>query len=271
MLHHKDVGMLMGWLLWANLAIAAQWQVLPDKGRVFSPLLADPREATVRLGYMKDTETHAEIGLGGDWGLLAADGLQGQRLTLSARALMTSRFEFGSGAFDLVNIDYIGGVALGYGQNNTHCELSLYHQSSHLGDEMMIPPAGRSAIRYHYEALRFLVDHTPCQGLRLYAGPSVRLRSVPESLERHWGLQVGWEWRHAYRSIPFYVAMDVQWRQFDHWQRDMTSQIGLLLGGKRQNPHRKRMFLEFHDGLSTMGQFYRESEHYVLAGLGVDW
>ncbi len=254
-----------------QLALGAQWEGLPDEPRAFAPVLADPREAVNRLAYLRDSQPYAELGLGGDIGLVAASFENDDRLTLSGRLLAVSRFESGSGAFDLLNTDYFIGAALGYQHHQTGMELSLLHQSSHLGDEMMYPPARRNMIRYHYEALRLLVDH-PLGPLRLYAGGAVRIQSEPESLQGHWGLQVGAEWTgELFRKVPYYLAIDAQWRELEEWEQDLNMQAGLFLGGQKGGKHRKRLFVEIHDGLSTMGQFYQEPEDYTVLGFAMDW
>ena len=271
MRHKMDccVVMVIGIIGLGSQVWGAEWEFLPERGRAFLPLLADPREAVVRLGYMREGDTFAELGLGGDLGLLSVASQQGT-LTLSGRALVNSRFEFGSGAFDLINTDYIGAAALGYEQDRWQWELCFYHQSSHLGDEMMIPPARRSAIRYNHESLRFLLAHEFWDCLRLYTGPSIRIHSVPESFDSHWSIQLGSEWSRHIGHIPIYLATDIQWRELDQWQRDWTTQIGFFLGYRDKNVHRKRVFLEYHDGLSTMGQYYNDNESYTMIGFSMD-
>lgn len=266
----RNIGWLLGGMLLAGVSWGAQWEGWPDEARAFDPLRADPREAGVRLAYLRNHQPYAELGLGGDVGLIAANFDNEDRLTLSGRLLAASRFESGSGAFDLLNIDYIGGFALGYARADTGLELSVFHQSSHLGDEMMYPPARRSMIRYHYEALRLLADHTLWQHLRLYGGGAVRLQSEPEYLDGHWGLQAGCEWTGQCWGIEYYAALDAQWREMDAWEQDLTGQMGVFVGAEKGGTHHKRLFVEYHDGLSTMGQFYLEKEHYMVIGFAMD-
>ena len=55
--------------LWENL------ELFSDKGRVFEPLLADPREAQFRMGFLRETkanETNWDLVFGGDLGLARA-------------------------------------------------------------------------------------------------------------------------------------------------------------------------------------------------------
>lgn len=240
-----------------------------DRRRAFRPLRADPREAALRLGILYDnhSDTMFDFGIGGDLGLYRRDVYDGN-LTLSGRGQIVSRFQFNSESFDLLNTDFIGGAALGWARGEHEMELYFYHVSSHLGDEKL-DFGERDRVNYARESLRFLYSRQ-LGPWRLYGGPTVTLSGDDVATENRVTLQLGTEVDFMLWEVPMYAGLDLQGRQTNDFRPNVTTVLGLKLG----NPAERdpvRLYLEFFDGYSNMGQYFDERERYIMGGLGYDF
>lgn len=241
-----------------------------DEARVFAPLEADPREARMQVGFMgecaREHSGFLDVQFGGDLGIVRKHW-RNQQFSLSVRGLMTSRFDACRENFPQYNTDFIGGLAAGYRYDRHALELLVYHQSSHLGDEIL-DWGERARIDYAREALRLLWGYDLFENFRVYAGAGVNVRADPQDLEGRLTLQTGAEYRFHVRGVPLYAAVDLQLREETDWSANVTSQVGVELGdpGLRLIK-RPKLFIEHFVGDSPMGQFWDENEQHVMLGL----
>jgi len=248
-----------------------QWGWFSDGGRQFAPLRADPREAAFHLGFMQNDngETYEDVAMGGDLGILHVNLASGAKMSLTMRGLLTARFDVYSNSFDLLNADFLGGPALGYQNGIWSWEAFAYHQSSHLGDEVL-EDGGRRRIDYGREVVRFLGAHS-WESLRLYAGPSYVLHSLPKSSQGDWTLQAGLEYSFSLWDQPCFAATDIQSRQENDWNLNLTARVGVDLGNPQLTQNRQYIFLELFQGYSNMGQYYDTWERYAMIGIGYNF
>jgi hypothetical protein len=137
---------------------SARGPALPESGwfpvhELFQPLLADPKQPRFFVEYQRvsfDTfavpaEVRAReinaafVGLGGDFGLWARrlpGNCSGAQVNVFGGVL--SAFNLDTRSSDLINSDFIGGVAVMWRQDSLSARLRLLHQSSHLGDELLL-------------------------------------------------------------------------------------------------------------------------------------
>jgi hypothetical protein len=248
-------------------APVGRWEFWPDRGRVFDLIKADPREAYFRFGLMsREGEIFEDVNLGGDMGLLYHRISDDERLSLTARGLFTARFDVHSESFDLQNNDFIGGLALGYQRGPDSFELYLYHQSSHLGDEVT-ERGDRHRIDYARETVRLLWSRT-WDNFRFYAGPSFNIHALPSDIEHRFTIQSGAEFDFPVLGRPMFIAADFQSRQEHDWSINSSLQIGMDLGNPVVTSNRQWLFAEFFSGHSNMGQFWDVWETYQLIGVG---
>lgn len=242
-----------------------------DKGRVFAPLLADPREAQFRLGFLdnNDSDILWDFVFGADVALARTREADGADTSLTVRGLMAPRFEFGTDSFNLLNTDFVGGLAYGRALGDNAWEVFVYHQSSHLGDEE-VETGARERIDYSHESVRFLMSRK-YNGLRLYGGPTYTPRANPDAVERTFVAQGGAEYRFAAGRQPMYAALDLQSREENDWAVNAALQVGVELGDPAKVAKRQRVFLELFTGHSVMGQFFNETESYALVGVGYNF
>jgi len=243
------------------------WEWFPDTGRAFPVLKADPRAAMFRFGFLyeKNGDWLEDASIGGDLGFLSKEYENQDRISLTARGLFTARFDFASESFDLQNMDFIGGVALGYNADPFACEFYIYHQSSHLGDEIL-DRQERSRIDYARETIRLMGSYE-YKKIRFYGGPSFTFHAEPESIQNKFLFQAGFERPFSLWGRPMYAALDLQSRQEHDWSVNVSAQIGFGLGNAQKKMNRQWVFLEIYDGYSNMGQFYDLRDRYGLIGV----
>jgi len=249
----------------------SEWLAFPDEPRAFRPLLADQREAQIRVGFMygRHGRKFADLGFGGDIGLARKDISPTSAMTLSVRGLMTARFDTCASSFPQQNTDYFGGFAFGRRFGNDAYEVYLFHQSAHLGDEVL-DSGERRRINYGREAVRVLWSRD-YGDLRIYAGPTANMTASESFLRGKTALQAGGEYRFRRWGRLMYAALDVQAKEDTNWRPGVTGQLGVHLDDGPTMRRNVRVFLELYSGYSHMGQFWRVYESFVMLGIGYNW
>jgi hypothetical protein len=144
----------------------------------------------------------------------------------------------------------------------------LFHQSSHLGDEFLLS-SRIDRVNLSYEGLGLLLSrYLIGDALRLYAGGSVLLHRDPGTLERgavQYGIEVYSPWRLAPGIRPV-AALDLQNREQNGWATDLSLRAGLQFESLQLLGRTLQVVVEYFDGHSPNGQFYRDRINYI--GLG---
>jgi hypothetical protein len=184
---------------------------------------------------------------------------------------VASRFQFNSGSFDLWAVDLRGGGAYGLQFGNTALEAFVYHESSHLGDEML-ESGRRERIDSSVNGLRLTISEKWKPWLRTYGGLSVQPWAEPSELESA-GLHAGLEFTGLPPWKRGYAAVDAEFWDWRDWSPDVTAQVGLCIGPRNRGKalEAARVFLEIHSGRVMLGQFYDETETYFAVGIGTSW
>jgi hypothetical protein len=250
--------------------VVGEWQWFSGKRRAFAPMLADPEETVTHLGYMFDENSGklADFGIGGDIVILNFAPDEDSLLTFSIRGLLTGRLDGSLDSNPIVDSDYIGGLAVGYETGPWEFEAYFYHESSHLGDEMITDYNVRR-IDYSKEVLRFLAARRFFDdSLRVYGGVSFIVNGTPNALDTTFEFQVGGEYTFDLWDIPMFAAVDLQTQQANNWYLNTNAQYGIFLN---RSVHRPRIYLEFYHGYSNMGQFWNEKETHGMIGFGYDF
>jgi len=249
------------------------WQALPE-GRVFPILLADPRSANFSVAYQRFFRTDvpklrnvAALSLGDDFNLVRYQDPEFGQLNLSVEPAIFSLFNLDDLSHDLVNADYRIGIPVEYRNGPWSLKLSVFHQSSHLGD-------GYASLLSHYlsyEALDLKVAGSLGDVL-VYAGGSRMVDRNPSTLKL-WSLQEGVQWISSASiisdSVAPLVAVDIQ----EHEQNDWRPSVCVRAGVEWVNPERPRrrlqFLLEYYRGYNPNGQYYNERANWLGVGLHV--
>jgi len=247
-----------------------QLGLLPG-GIIFKPLIADPRwphfSATWQH-YFGDPQfkDQAAVSFGESFALYRAK-LGPTFWEIGLHAGVFSIFDLNASSFDLVNADYMVGLPVSFRWEDLSMQLRVFHQSSHLGDEFLLRTR-TNRINLSYQSVDYKVSYDLLQLLRVYAGGGYLFGQDPSSL-RPWSVEYGLELTSPWPARPSrwrpIAAVDVQQRQENDWGADVSARAGIEIDGVLLT--RKLQFLlEYFDGHSPNGQFYKDRIQYF--GLG---
>jgi hypothetical protein len=231
-------------------------------GLIFDPLLADPRwphfGASIQR-YLDDP----------DFKDVAAVSF-GETIPMYRQAIPSfgRYFDMDAESHDLVNADYFAAFTGAYAQGPFELLARIYHQSSHLGDEFLLRTR-TNRINLSYEAVDLKLSyHLFERQLRLYAGGGYLFHQDPSNL-KPWSAQSGIEWKHRLGFMPnvtTVVAADVQLHEENSWSPGYSVRAGLQFDRARILGRRLLVMLEYFNGNSPNGQFYKNKIDYI--GLG---
>ncbi len=237
-------------------------------GDVFRPLTADPTEPRFFLSWLRverpqgDRRSVAAIGAGINFGLLRWPGEKiGEGWQLGIFGSVSSQFDMDAPADDLINSDYRLGMPLSYKRGDFSVRGRIFHQSSHLGDEVILNGSAPPRIDLSYEAAD-LVLARQIGNWRPYAGGSYTLRSSEDLKES--GLQAGVDY---VSDAPVIVGahlvggLDVQWRG-ETDGAGISAKIGLEFGRANSEQRGLTVLLEAYDGPAPFGQYQRNEITY---------
>jgi hypothetical protein len=238
------------------------WHLFPET-ELFDPLLADPRWPHFAAAYQNlpgddELSQAAAVSFGETIPLAGGPAPLEGRADLSLHAGVFSIFDLDSDSFDLVNSDFLVGLASSYRRRDFALMLRLAHQSSHLGDEYLLRDRVER-INLSFEELDLILSQDLPGGFRVYGGGSYLVHADPSDLDP-WGLQLGLEARSPEAwldgNLRPIAALDLQSREETDWDLDLSLRVGLQLERRRLFGQALQIFLEYYDGHSPNGQFF---------------
>jgi hypothetical protein len=242
-------------------------------GRLFDPLIADPRWPHFGASYQRylgDSELRnvGAVSLGESFSLYRGNVPLGGQWEVGLQAGVFSIFDLDGQSSDLVNADYFVALTGSYRLGDWQALARFFHQSSHLGDEFLLQNRVER-VNLSYEGLGLLLSRSVLdEAVRLYGGGSVLVRRDPASLDP-WAVQYGVElyspWRLA-RGIRPVAAVDLQNRQQNDWATDVSVRAGLQFEGVQVLGRKLQIVVEYFDGHSPNGQFYVDRINYIGIG-----
>jgi Protein of unknown function (DUF1207) len=247
-----------------------QLGLLPG-GIIFKPLIADPRwpHFSAAWHYYFDDPQFSNVGAVsfGESFALYRWKLGPTFWEIGLHAGVFSVFDLTSDSADLVNADYTVGLPLSFRYQDFSTMLRVFHQSSHLGDEFLLRTR-TNRINFSYQSVDLKASYEFGHLARLYAGGGYLFGQEPSSLDP-WSIQYGLElsspWPSRQSRWRPIAAVDVQQRQENSWTADVSARAGIEIDGVLLT--RKLQFLiEYFDGHSPNGQFYKDRVQYL--GLG---
>jgi hypothetical protein len=254
------------------------------RGDVFCPLLADPKGQRSFVSYLREKDDEGEhdvgsVGISDAFGLLRVGGAKaGNGFQISIAGSVFAQFDLDVSSYDLMNADYTIGLPITFRYNAFSGRLRLFHQSSHLGDELLLrednPDFRRENISFESAEALISLDGGP---LRVYGGGEFLLRRDPEDLERSL-LHGGIELRPAKRlvrfgsiaGVRFVAGGDVKASEQQDWKPALSLRTGFEFDRPRDtDPQGRRwgLLFEAYDGPSPYGQFFRRDVRYFGAGI----
>jgi hypothetical protein len=255
------------------MGITSQAETFPT-GDLFQPLIADPKQArffaTLRsFRSLEQQYTMAAVGFGETFGLYRYFGIrEGDGLQLSVVGALFAQFNLDSASANLINADYTIGIPATYRYADNSFRFRIYHQSSHLGDELLLGENPPERVNLSYEALEFIYSRE-WRGFRVYGGGEYLVHKEPSDLKplsAHWGIEYRGSTELVWGGRPI-AGMDIKNLAEHDWANDCSIKAGLEFGNPHPGQRRLHLMSEWYRGFDPHGQFYNNKVEYY--GLGV--
>lgn len=243
-------------------------------GDMFHPLIADPKQpqffiSMYQFSSANNQYTEASVGFGETFGLYRFFGIHnGDGIQLNLEGGLFAQFNMSSASHDLINADYMIGIPVTYRYDNNSVRLRIYHQSSHLGDELLLNPNPPERINLSFEAVEILYSRK-LYNWRIYGGGEYLLENEPSELKHqlaHWGVEYRGKKTLLWNG-RLVSGVDMKAFEEHNWSTDISIKTGLEFGQPNPGQRRLRVMLEWYKGFNPRGQFYINKVEYY--GLGV--
>ncbi|MGQ0643370.1 MAG: DUF1207 domain-containing protein [Gemmatimonadaceae bacterium] len=254
-------------------------------GNVFCPLVADPKAMRSFLSYQQEKksadsiESVGAVGISDIFGLARWGGnARSEGIQLSVEGAIFAQFDLGTTSYDLINADYLVGLPLTMRKGNVSARVNLYHQSSHLGDELLLRRNEIERENISFESLDMILS-VDLAALRLYGGGEYIFHRQPRDLQ-HYVAHGGAELRPAVALLRFgrigflrfLAAIDVKSSEEQDWEPSVSGRVGFEIDRPftGELPARSWSILfESYRGPSPYGQFFRQKIQYIGIGAHV--
>ena len=169
---------------------------------------------------------------------------------------------------DLLNADYTIGIPVTYRHGDHSIRVRIYHQSSHLGDELLLGANPPTRVNLSYESVEFIYSREWRQW-RVYGGGEYLFHREPSDLKpasAHFGVEYRASEPLLWNGRPV-AGVDLKKLEEHGWTIDTSVKAGLEFGHPNPGQRRLRVMAEWYKGLDTHGQFFINKVEYY--GLGV--
>jgi hypothetical protein len=255
------------------IGITGEGETFPT-GDLFLPLIADPKQPQffVSLNRFRSSGvlyTLASVGFGETFGLYRFFGSrEGDGLQLSVEGALFAQFNMDTPSYDLINADYTIGIPVTYRHGDNSLRFRIYHQSSHLGDELLLSANPPDRVNLSYEAIE-LIYSREWRGWRMYGGGEYLIHNEPADLKpmsAHWGIEYRYSRPLIFNGRPI-VGVDMKSLEEHNWAIDTSVKAGFEFGHPNPGQRRLRVMAEWYKGFDPHGQFYTNKVEYY--GMGV--
>jgi hypothetical protein len=172
----------------------------------------------------------------------------------------------------LIDADYYVGVPVTYVWDNWAIRLRGYHVSTHIGDEFLLNHPNFKRLNPSIEAFDLFVSNQFTRDIRLYGGigwiacQDDSYRVGPFYAEAGLELRLKELGYHDYCNrlygVPIY-AMHFRYNAIYKNHLDATYILGYEWGKFSGLRRKLRIFLEYHDGYETFGQFTKRPSRWL--------
>jgi hypothetical protein len=249
------------------------WQLLPN-GLMYKSYLAGNREPRFGAQFVRQRNGDCawDSTLGARFGLVRYGANnefwpQGWQLDLEGAAFPRLTLD---SERNLIACDFRAGMPLTMRQGPWEMKFGYYHYSSHIGDEYLIANPGFDRLNY--------VRETLILGLAFNVNPSLRLYGetgwafVAEGQAKPWEFQFGADFCSnkptGHRGAPFF-AINCHLHEEVDFSGNLTVQTGWMWRGT--SGHLFRIGMQYFNGMSDQGQFFRNFEEQIGGGIWYDF
>ncbi len=250
----------------------------PEKPPLFRPFMADPRQITASVGWRFNDDALTKniipvsyfdtVPLYRWCDIWPWHG----KLQIDIEGALWACFDPCTDSAPLMNADYYIGLPISYAIDCWSFRFRVYHISSHLGDEFLLNHPGYDRRNPSAEYTDLFASYEITPDIRLYGGLGYVIQ-YDESFRFNrfyveWGTELrlqGLGYRDSYNclyALPIF-GMHFRWRHDFKHHIDSTYVLGWEWGNLTGMRRRYRIFLEYHDGFSSEGQFCRKFTNYL--------
>jgi hypothetical protein len=253
---------------------------------IFRPLFADPRQPQFFMSHQKmrfrdlgRSINAGFVGAGETFGIWSSRSKTCDGLQLSVQGGIFAQFNLDGPSTDLINADYMVGLPISWRRGPFSIRARAYHQSSHLGDELLIHNPGllRQRINLSFEEVESIVswDHT---WFRIYGGGGYLVHREPD-LKRgklQWGVEIRRPespspvFRHAVKDLRIVPLVGADFKNIEHLGWNLNANI---VGGvefvRPGSSRRVRLLLNYYYGYNPYGQFFNQKIQLIGGGVYV--
>jgi Protein of unknown function (DUF1207) len=258
-------------------AVPAAVSTLPigflPAGHLFQPLLADPRWPHFSAAYRyyldnPDLTSVGAVSFGETIPLFRGNVSADSQWEAGIQAGVFALFQMDAPSKDLLNADYFAALYGVWRRGPFSLLGRIFHQSSHLGDELLLRTR-LERVNLTYEGVDLKLSHDLPWGFRVYGGGGYLFDQEPANL-KPWTAQGGVEFRSPWAFAAGYIrpvaAVDLQTREENKWTLDLSVRGGLQFENVRVLERNLQLLVEYFQGNSPDGQFYKRRVEYL--GLG---
>jgi hypothetical protein len=263
----------------ANNTLITNSEVFPTgflpTGHLFKPLLADPRWAHFSASYRNyvgtniDGNNNASVSFGETIPFYRSNlGKTTMQWEAGLQAAVFSDFNLDANSSDLINSDFIGSVYSSMRMGQFSAFARVFHQSSHLGDEFLLRTS-LERINLSYEGADLRLSYELPYGIRVYGGGGGIFHKHPSTI-KPWSIQYGLEfrspWRFDFAAIRPILAVDFKNHEQNNWNADISARAGIQFDNHQVFSRKLQFLIEYFNGNSPTGQFYKEKAEYLGIG-----
>jgi hypothetical protein len=246
-------------------------------GHLFQPLLADPRWAHFSAAYRNyigknlDGNNNGSVSFGETIPFYRVNlGQSTVQWEMGLQAAVFSDFNLDADSSDLINSDFIASVYSSMRVGKFSVFGRIYHQSSHLGDELLLRTrSSLERINLSYEGADLKLSYEFPYGIRVYGGGGGIFHKEPSTI-KPWSIQYGTEfrspWKIDFLSMRPILAVDLKNHEQNNWNADVSARAGFQFDNFQVYGRKFQLLMEYFNGHSPTGQFFREKVEYMGIG-----
>jgi hypothetical protein len=250
------------------------------RGDVFCPLLADPKGTHSFVSYQRGrpadlAQDIGAVGIADQFGFFRTGAAGADNaVQLGVSGAVFAQFDIGTPSYDLLNSDFLIGLPLTFRLGAFSGRARVYHQSSHLGDELLSRPSHPERENLSFESAELLLS-LDVGAIRVYGGGENFFQRDPADLPDkllHGGAELRPRASASFGNVGavrFVAAADVKSVNDTTWRTGVNVRAGFEVSRPREGPvtgRRWGLFAEYYQGPSPYGQFIRSDVR--LTGIG---
>lgn len=250
------------------------------RGDVFCPLIADPKSTHSFVSYQRGQPEDlardiGAVGIADQFGFFrSGSGAADNAVQFGVSGAVFAQFDVGSPSYDLLNSDFLIGFPLTFRIGGFSGRARVYHQSSHLGDELLLRPDHPERENLSFESAELLLS-LDVGAIRVYGGGENFFQRDPANLPNnllHGGLELRPRAAATFGNLGsarFVAAADVKSVNDTTWRTGVNARAGFEVSRPREGAvsgRRWGLFAEYYKGPSPYGQFIRSD--VTLTGIG---